>query len=119
MAFIRATAADGIAFTGASTTTGLFDAGTQGVSMTQPRLNSVLFHTDGAAVAWTLEVVDPDNATNVTLILSGTSTDMAIYDLLLPTKSDGDTWHLKFSSAVMNGADGWITFDWDQESTES
>jgi hypothetical protein len=110
---------DGNPFDG-TTDAGLFDIPQTGGQQIQPALNSVNFHTDGAAVLWSLYKQDPNDADNKILILSDTSQNMAIEggSLILPVEPNGDAWPLLFESANMAGARGFFCVDYDFLATE-
>lgn len=111
--------ADSVAFDGTADT-GLFSRLQTGAVSIQPRLNSVSFHTEGAAIAWALYKQDPVNAANKILVLGGTSQNFAIEGgaLILPVDSDGNAWALKLETDVMNGGVGFFDVDFDYANTE-
>ncbi len=112
--------ADGVAFT-AVAGAGLFSVEQTGGKPIQPRLNSVSFHTQGAAVAFQLFKRDPVNSANKILILAGTDTDFSFEGadaLLLPVNPDGRAWELLLETDVMSGGVGYFTVDFDFENTE-
>jgi hypothetical protein len=109
-------AGGGSQFTGASSTTGLFEFGDTGSQWVQVRIKSVIFYTGGAITAWDLNFVDPDG--NVSLWQTGTSTNFALADgtqgiIVLPIADTTNvSWSLSFVSDTMAAA-GTITVDYD------
>jgi hypothetical protein len=113
---------DGNAFTGATALLGLFQLTQSGARYIQIRINSLKFHTSGAAVAFSLKALDPVNTSNTPEIIGATDTDLAIEGptgaMILPTENDGTPWGLKFTTGNMSGGSGWLVIDYDFEGTE-
>ena len=114
----------GSQFDGLTDLTGLFDPGNNGhtgAPNIQTRVNSIRFHTGGAAVTFELRTVDPEDALNVPLILDESSNggpvnDWTIEGMILATapgdQGGGDSWALTLTTVGMTG-DGWLTIDYD------
>ena len=97
--------------------TGLFDPGNTGAANLQVRINSIRFNT-ALAVSFSFSSVDPDDATNKTLLFTDTGSDLSDDSVrLLSTNNDGQSWLLVFESGVL-GADAFLVVDYDFQGTE-
>lgn len=103
---------------------GLFEppAGTVASRQQQVRINSVMYHAEGAAHEISFTIQDPDNAGNSVLKLGGADfglvNDATDFNWgLLPTSNAGVRWGLEFSTSGKTG-DAWVTFNYQAVGTK-
>lgn len=95
---------------------GLF-APTVTSSSQQVFVRGLYFHFAGTAPTITVDLQDPDNASNTVTILSSTASDYSVTTgFYIPTSSSGTAWTMKTSTSGKTDT-GYMTVDYEIHST--